>query len=162
MVPYLDFGMWNAIWPVPVMGLLVAAVLSVLGRLIGEAPASSVTFATLAALSTLGAVTGTLSGFSRTPVLLSVLPALVMVGALAMYLISRGGDGTRILVSLCVFSLALTVWIGALWGSRLRENFNEYERSEAYLKSRADVEKSVRRYRESLGLPADFKVQEYR
>ena len=69
---------------------------------------------------------------------------------------------TKMLVSLCVFSLALTVWIGAMWGARLRENFNEYERSEAHLRARADLEKSVRSYRESLGLPPDFKVEQIR
>ena len=161
MAPYLDVAMWDTIWPLPVVALLLGAGLSVAGWKKGDQRAWFVTFVTLSSLSTLGAVTGTLAGFSRAPALPSVLPVLSLVGALAIYLISRERD-TRVLVSLCVFALALTVWIGAMWGARLRENFNEYERSEAYLKGRADLEKSVRSYRESLGLPPDFKIQEYR
>jgi hypothetical protein len=144
------------------MALLVAAGLSVLVKKKGETGAWFVTFVTLSSLSTLGAVTGTLAGFSRAPALPSVLPVLSLVGGLAIYLISRESGDTRILVSLCVFSLALTLWIGTMWGTRLRQDFYEYEQSEAYLRGRADLEKSVRSYRESLGLPADFKVQEHR
>lgn len=162
MPPYLDVRTWDVIWPLPLMALLVAGGLSFLGRKKGEKQAWCVTFVVLSSLSTLGAVTGTLAGFSRAPALPSVLPVLALVGALAIYLISRESGDTRILVSLCVFCLALTLWIGAIWGTHLREDFNEYQRSEAYLRQRADLEKSVRRYRESLGLPADFEVKEYR
>jgi 4-amino-4-deoxy-L-arabinose transferase-like glycosyltransferase len=144
------------------MAVLVAGGVSFLGRKKGEKEAWFVTFLVLSSLSTLGAVTGTLAGFSRAPALPSVLPVLSLVGALAIYLISRESGDTRVLVSLCVFCLAFTLWIGAMWGAQLRENFNEYQRSEAYLKQRADLERSVRRYRESLGLPADFEGKEYR
>src|SRR5712692_8541479 len=148
--------MWDIIWPLPLMALLVAGGVSFLGRKKGEKEAWFVTFLVLSSLSTLGAVTGTLAGFSRAPALPSVLPVLSLVGALAIYLITHESGDTRIFVSLCVFCLALTLWIGAIWGSQLRADFIEYQQSEAYLRQRADVEKSVRRYRESLGLPAEF------
>ena len=64
-----------------------------------------------------------------------------------------------VLVSLCVFSLALTLWVGTNWGSILRITADEYERSEEYLNRRAYTEKSVRTFRESLGLPAEPPVE---
>ena len=148
--------MWNATWPLPLMALLVAASVSLIARRRADGGSWFAAFVVLASLSTLGAVTGALAGFARAPTLPFVLPVLCLVGAIALVLISRAGEDMKILVSLCVFCLALTFWIGVNWGVALGTLSTDYEKSEAYFKARADIERAVRTYREKLGLPADF------
>src|SRR5262249_44050617 len=116
------------------------------------------TFIVLSSLSMLGIVIGILLGFGRIPAHATVLPVFGLIAVLAIYIISKASEETRMLVSLCVFCLSVAVWIGAAWGAGLRLDYIEYARSEAHLKKRADIEKLVRSYRETLGLPPNFDI----
>jgi len=156
MRPYWDAAMWNATWPLIAVSVILGAIVAIAGKR-ARYPWFS-TFIVLSSLSMLGSVIGTLLGFSRIPAHSSVLPVLGLTALLVIYIISRASEETRMLVSLCVFCLSVAVWIGAAWGAGRRGDFLEYNRSEAYLKKRADIEKAVRSYRERLGLPPNFEI----
>ena len=148
----LDVSLWAATWPIPLLALVVGGLLSaVVARTRWERRSWAVA---LFAFSLLGSVTGVLAGFSRQPVIGAVLPAVLsLVGALALYLVGQD-SGNRALVSCAVIALSITLWIGANWGARMRDDSEQFKASAAFLKRQAVIELEVREFREALGLPA--------
>jgi peptidoglycan/LPS O-acetylase OafA/YrhL len=143
---------WTNTWPLVALAALLAFALSSAGRSWSERlswlPA-------LFALALLGGVTGALAGFSRSPALGTVLPAVLsLVGGMFVYLIGKH-QTERLLVSLAVIALALSLWVGANWGAILRDVTERYLTSAAFLKDRAYEEWQVRKFREALRLPPD-------
>ena len=111
----------------------------------------------LAAFSILGIGIGYLSGLSREPVGGEVLPAVLSLFAgLTVFLIGKD-KADRVIVALSVFAFAVTLFVGSLWGSRMRFEAEQYYLSEDYLKYRASVEAKVSEFRKKLGLLVDQK-----
>ena len=108
----------------------------------------------LAAFSMLGLVAGYLTGFSRSPAVGAVLPAVLsLVGGLAVFLIGKD-PSVRVAVSLSVLIFATGLLLGATWGAVMRQAAEDYYLSVPVLKGRAVDEAEVREFREALGLPA--------
>jgi hypothetical protein len=150
-VPYYvtDIAYWQTFWPVPGLAVIVALVLSRLGRTKWERRSWSVA---LFAISMLGAVTGLMSGLSRAPAMGAILPAVLgLVGGVTVYLVGRD-IGDRLLVSLAIIALTFTLFIGGGWGASLRQASEDFRSSEQELKRAALVERNVQRFREKLGL----------
>lgn len=114
MPPYLrDAAVWANVWP-PLFGAgVIAGVLWLVTR--------RQWFLPLYAFTILGFVTGLVMGNSRAPVAGAVIPAiLTLVGGLTIYLVAKD-EQRRQLVAACVIGLAISVWIGAMWGAILNE-----------------------------------------
>ena len=147
-LPHLE--PWLNTWPLLLLAALVAIVLSRCGR---SKPERRAWLLPLFALALLGLITGTMAGFSRSPVMDAVLPAVLsLVGALLVYLLGRDA-GERLLVSLGVIALTFCLWVGANWGAILRAARDDYVASVAYQRGLALDEIEIREFRESLGLP---------
>ncbi len=150
MPPYLtNYQLWQALWPIVVIVLFVAAVVSVSAVPSGQRKEA---YYAIAAFSMLGITTGYLAAFSREPTLSAVLPAVLsLFGGLAVFLIGQKENvGTRRLVSLCVFVFSLMLVIGAGWGSVMRDEALE---STAALYRRAIRDFQVDQLRKQLDAP---------
>jgi hypothetical protein len=129
MPPYLQIPtiwLWlNVALSVAIGSVMVAGVLWLIARLrSGELVRTPGVFWVLAAFTMLGLVTGVLTGFSRVPVAGAVIPAvLTLVGGLAMYLVRKENNSTRVLVSASLIALAFTLLVGSIWGAVLREAY---------------------------------------
>ena len=151
MPSYLkSLQLWDALWPVPLTAVLVAALL-----LLAHRPQISYRkfFIVLLSFALLGLVTGLLAGFSRTSAMGAVLPAVLsLVGGLAIYLVGVE-KADQALVGTCVIALSLDLLIGSTWGAVLRDDFEREAKSASARKAEALVEVEVREFRKELGLP---------
>lgn len=142
--------LWVALWPVPCVAILTAALLMLVHR---SRIGLRITFVVLVSFSLLGIVTGLLAGFSRTPSMGAVLPAVLsLVGGLGIYLVGAG-KADQGLVATCVIALSLDLLMGALWGATLRDDFESEAKSAAAQQHEALIEVEVRDFRRALGLP---------
>ncbi|MFC5302784.1 hypothetical protein [Azospira restricta] len=113
----------------------------------------------LAAFSMLGLVTGYLTGFSRSPAVGAVLPAVLsLVAGMAVFLMGKDA-ASRTIVALSVLIFSISLVLGTGWGATMRQTAEDYATSETVLKQRALVEAEIREFREALGLPARFEVE---
>ena len=154
MPPYLvHFETWKAFWPLPVTAIVLTALFfSIVRPKEGKRDIALM----LAAFSMLGVVTGYLTGFSRSPAIGAVLPAVLsLVAGLAVFLMGRDAS-SRTIVALCVLIFSIGLPLGTGWGALMRDTAEDYAMSEQVLKQRALVEAEVREFREALGLPSHF------
>lgn len=153
MPPYLtQFENWKALWPLPLTVLVLTALFFGIVRP-KEGKRDLVLL--LAAFSMLGLVAGYLTGFSRSPAVGAVLPAVLsLVAGLAVFLMGKDA-ASRVIVSLSVLIFSTSLVIGTSWGAVMRQTAEDYATSEPILKQRALVEAEVKEFREALGLPAD-------
>lgn len=154
-------SIWQALWPIPVLSMVVVMILY---PLIRKTEKVAATLSAVAAFGLLGAVTGILTGLSRDPAVGSVLPAILsLVGALTLYILGLK-KGDALLVSVCVISLTLNLLISIFWGADLRQVATYHEQilsqdlnasgpSAEALMNKADTESLVMEYRKSLRLP---------
>ena len=110
--------------------------------------------------STLGLVAGTLSGFSRTSILGTVLPAVLsLVAGLGIYIIGKDSTdlrtGSRALTASSILSLSLSLFLGSGCGAVLRQATEDYRQSSEFRMQRAWDELKVREFRQELGLSPD-------
>lgn len=111
-------------------------------------------FVVLLSFALLGMVTGLLAGFSRTPAMGAVLPAVLsLVGGLAIYVLGVA-KADQVLVGTCVIALSLNLLIGSVWGALLRDDSERAHKSANAGKRDALVEVQVQEFRKDLGLPA--------
>lgn len=151
MPPYIThIENWKALWPLFVTVLVLTALFySIVRPKQGKRDLALL----LAAFSALGLVTGYLTGFSRSPAVGAVLPAVLsLVAGLAVFLLGKD-VGSRAIVSLSVLIFSIGLLLGAGWGSVMRQTAEDYAICEQVLKQRALVEAEVMEFRESLGLP---------
>ena len=153
MPPYLThLENWKALWPLPVTALVLTALFF---GIVWPKEAKRDLVLLLAAFSMLGLVTGYLTGFSRSPAVGTVLPAVLsLVAGLAVFLMGKDA-ASRTVVSLSVLIFSISLVLGTSWGALLRQTADDYAMSEPVLKQRALVEIEVREFREALGLPPD-------
>lgn len=143
--------LWEALWPAPLAATLIAALLLFLHR---PRISRRQFFVVLLSFALLGMVTGLLAGFSRTPAMGAVLPAILsLVGGLAIYLVGAE-KADQALIGTCVIALSLDLLIGSTWGAVLRDDFDQGAKSASARKREALVEVEVREFRTDLGLPA--------
>lgn len=146
----LHHAVWSAMWPVPAMSALVALALVFAHK---ARIARRKQFVVLVSFALLGAVTGVLAGFSRTPAMGAVLPAVLsLVAGLAIYLVGAG-KADQGLVAVCVIALAIDLLIGSMWGAVLRDESERDATSLASRKREALMEVELRDFRRDLGLP---------
>lgn len=143
-------GLWDVIWaPLVVTGLVA------LGLLLVHRPQirRREFFIVLFSFALLGMVTGLLAGFSRTPAMGAVLPAVLsLVGGLAIYVIGVA-KADQMLIGTCVIALSLNLLIGSVWGALLRDDSERAHKSANAGMREALVEVQVREFRRELGLP---------
>ena len=151
MPPYLTHvENWKALWPLPVTVLILTAIFFAIVRP-REAKRDLVLL--LAAFSMLGLGAGYLTGFSRSPVVGAVLPAVLsLVAGLAVFLMGKDA-ASRVIVSLSVLIFSVSLVLGTSWGAVMRQAAEDYATSEPVLKQRALMEAELREFREALGLP---------
>lgn len=156
MPPYLThLENWKALWPLPITVLLLTALFF---WIIRPKEGKRDLVLLLAAFSTLGLVAGYLTGFSRSPAVGAVLPAVLsLVAGLAVFLMGKDA-ASRAIVSLSVLIFSISLVLGTSWGAVMRQTADDYAMSEPVLKQRALVEAEVREFREALGLPPDPEV----
>ena len=161
MPPYLRHSAsWEAIWPIPALGLVVALLLY---PVIRRSKFTEASFIAIFAMGLLGAVTGMLTGLSRESAVGAVLPSILsLLGGLVLYALGLQKGDAR-LISGCLIALTLNLLIGAFWGSHLREvgvqetlsRLEERTQGATARIDRADAEALVRAYRRSLELPEE-------
>lgn len=153
MPPYLThLESWKALWPLPVTVLLLTALFFGIVR---PKEAKRDVVLLLAAFSMLGLVAGYLTGFSRSPAVGAVLPAVLsLVAGLAVFLMGKDA-ANRAIIGLTVLIFSISLVLGTTWGAVMRQTAEDYAASEPVLKQRALVEAEVREFREALGLPPD-------
>lgn len=157
MPPYLtNIEIWKALWPLPITVLVLIALFYGIVRPKKERIELVLV---LAAFSMLGLVAGFLTGFSRSPAVGTVLPAVLsLVAGLAVFLMGKDA-AIRLLVSLSVIIFSTSLLLGTSWGAVMRQTAEDYTVSISTLKQRALDELEVREYREALGLPPDAVVR---
>lgn len=150
MPPYLtQIQNWNALWPLPLTVIVLTAFFFGIVR---PQEGKRELILLLAAFSMLGLVAGYLTGFSRSPAVVAVLPAVLsLVAGLSVFLMEKDA-ASRVIVSLSVLIFSTSLVIGTSWGAVMRQAAADYETSEPILKQRALVEAEVKEFRESLGL----------
>lgn len=150
MPPYLTHAEnWKSLWPLFVTALLLTALLYAVMR---PKERKREVALLLLAFSMLGLVAGYLTGFSRSPAVGAVLPAVLsLVGGLAVFLMEKDAR-SRTTVSLSVLVFSITLLVGTSWGAIMRQAAEDYATSEPALKQRALLEAEVREFREALGL----------
>jgi len=150
MPPYLtQLQNWNALWPLPLTVLVLTALFFGIVR---PKEGKRELILLLAAFSMLGLVAGYLTGFSRSPAVGAVLPAVLsLVAGLSVFLMEKDA-ASRVIVSLSVLIFSSSLVIGTSWGAVMRQAAEDYETSEPILKQRALVEAEVKEFREALGL----------
>jgi hypothetical protein len=93
-----------------------------------------------------GIVTGFLTGLSRSPVIVAVVPALLtLVGLVVVYLAGEGKSRAMI-AGVALFLFAADVLVGSVLGSASRARHDELMASVAVQKLRAEQEFAVRLY----------------
>lgn len=157
MPPYLaHLESWKALWPMPVAVIILTALFFVIVR--PKEGRRELVFV-LAAFSMLGLVTGYLTGFSRSPAVGAVLPAVLsLVAGMAVFLMGKDA-ASRMIVALSVLIFSISLVIGTGWGATMRETAEDYATSEAVLKQRALIEVEIRDFREALGLPGKSDIE---
>ena len=155
--PYLLNGpTWSAFWPIPVFAFLVSLLFGLLFK--GDGKRTDWVIV-LTAFSTLGLVTGYLTGLSRDSAVGNVLPAVLsLLGGFAAFVISKNKE-SRLIVGCVVFLFSGMLLLGSGWGAVMRyyaEQEKRYveqeELIEVALKNKARIEYEVNRFRRSLGL----------
>lgn len=156
MPPYLKHvGNWQALWPLPVAVLIVVAIaLAAIWRTSLRARAAEVALG-IAAFSMLGLVAGYLTGFSRSPAVGAVVPAVLsLIGVLAAFLMHRDRS-SRVLVASLVLVFATMLALGTSWGAVMRQVWEEVAVSYEAQKRKTLIELEIRELRQSLGLPVE-------
>ena len=157
MLSYLvHFESWKALWPMPVAVIILTALFFGIVR---PKEGRRELVLVLAAFSMLGLVTGYLTGFSRSPAVGAVLPAVLsLVGGMAIFMMGKDA-ANRMIVSLSVLIFSISLVIGTGWGSTMRQTAEDYATSEAVLKQRALIEVEIRDFREALGLSTKSDIE---
>jgi peptidoglycan/LPS O-acetylase OafA/YrhL len=151
MPPYLThIEIWKTLWPMPLAALFVSALICTLSW---KREGLKERFVVLASFAMLGLVTGYLTGFSRTPAVGAVLPAVLsLLGGVTAFILGRSRE-SRLLVGSMLFVFSLTLVIGSSWGAIMRDGAEQFDQSEQTLKQRAYIEAEVNAFRKELGLP---------
>ena len=119
-----------------------------IGLLFGEL------FIVLAPFSTIGIISGVLTGLSRTPAVSALIPAvLTFVGAVVAFQIAKTKIDT-IVAALATISFSIFLLIGTLLGSAEREIYDARKNSLEQQLRDVETEFAVEQYRKGLGLPA--------
>lgn len=152
MPPYLvHLASWQALWPLPLTAFVLSLFCFGLAR---PKEAKGDLLMTLTAFSMLGLVTGYLTGFSRTPAVGAVLPAVLsLVAGLAVFMLGKD-SAIRAIVSLSILIFSTSLVLGTTWGASLRQEWEEYPLTLDAQKAQALMEVQVREFRQALGLPA--------
>lgn len=146
----MDIEVLKSLWPIPATAFTIALVFAFF---VGRRGERREFLFVILAFSMLGMVTGYLGGFSKSPVLSTLLPAVLsLLGGLVVHIIGKD-TVSRIIVSISMFTFALTLLIGTEWGSVMRRINEEYYKSEYYLKKQAVIEFRVNDFRKNLNLP---------
>ena len=153
MAPFLEqVAGWQSLWPFPVAIAIITAIAS--GAAGGRVAIKSVGLPT-AAFCALGLVIGYTTAFSRDSAVGTVLPAvLTLIGGVSVVLMGKD-EQARTLVCVCVLVFSAGLLIGITWGAVMRGEALAFAESETELKRRANVEASVRKHRQALGLDAE-------
>jgi len=107
-------------------------------------------------LGFVGTVTGFLTGASRAPAVSALLPAvLTFTGMLVVYFVGKGSLPRALVAGFGVFLFSVNLLVGSVLGSASRDRHDDFLESIEWLKSKAEQEFVVRKYREGLGLPPD-------
>ncbi|MGD9851837.1 MAG: hypothetical protein AB7T38_11260 [Nitrospirales bacterium] len=163
MPPYLVHEeAWKSFWPMLLIALFLSIGLTFLGE--KNTPQRKDLFLVLLAFAMLGIVTGYLTGFSRTPAIGAVVPAVLsLMGGLVVFLIGKNVE-SRSMICWAIFVFSFTLLVGSGWGAvmrgvhdnelmRQKSNLDEFLKSEDYLKKQAFIESQVNEFRNNLGLP---------
>lgn len=154
---------WS-LWPLLVLPTIVALLLAIPRGQLDETSLSRgknvwARWIVLLGFAVLGAITGFLTGMSRSPAVGTVLPAVLsLVGGIAVFMLSKDGK-VRDFVSRSVVALSVCIIVAALWGALERSAWEDYvsfrKTNIEELKRQAVVEAAIRDYRRKLGLPID-------
>lgn len=158
MPPYLTHAeLWKSIWPIIAIVVLLAFAAALLVCKKNKTSEDikkqkREIFLVVLAFSSLGMVTGYLTGFSRESVVGAVLPAVLsLMGGLMIFLIGKSKE-SREIVSISMFIFSITLLLGTGWGSVMRGVSEAYSTSEIRLKQQAYIESEVNEFRLNLGL----------
>lgn len=156
---YLYHGeSWKAIWPVPCAALFIAYFILIFDS--SDDEEKKTYFSALLSFSILGLVTGIITGHSREPTVGMVLPSVLSIfGGFAIYIIGKDAS-IRKLVSMCVFVLAFSLFLGIRWGAILRTEFEKQLLSSNYLIWVAQQENIVEEFKKIEKLKLDAHVAE--
>jgi len=160
---YADASFVGLIWKPFLWGFLICLIF-VIGRVIYSRQHPPEQGVLCLAIETIGLslplialafVAGDLTGISRSPVVGTVVPAvLTFVGALEVYAVLVAGDNhtrdNKAAIGYSVFLFALLFFYGVETGAYSREFGNE-----GRLKTMSEQEHRIRAFRQNLGLPPD-------
>jgi hypothetical protein len=110
-------------------------------------------FIIFAPFSTIGIISGVLTGLSRTPAVSALIPAvLTFVGAVVAFQIAKTKIDTLV-AALATICFAVFLLIGTLLGSAEREIYEARKNSLEQQFRDVETEFAVEQYRKGLGLP---------
>ncbi len=125
-------NVWADFWPLPVFALSYGY--GVARVLLGNRPLARHVAIVFSAVAATGLSAGLMTGLSREAAVGDVLPAILsLIGGVAIYMASTGASVRRMIVSVAVFSLATTLWLGALWGASARHEFEMWTTNFSFL-----------------------------
>jgi hypothetical protein len=144
-----DPNIWKAIWPVFAFAMLISIFMTLV--LTRNRRIFLVVLLSMLSMALLGLTAGKLTGFSRVPAVHAVMPAvLTLIGGLLVYVVSSSDQNSKAIASSAIICLSTGLLFGTMWGSRLRQDFDDYQRSPAYLIEVARDEAAVRLVREAI------------
>lgn len=141
-----NMQVFKTLWP---MLFLVTILALVSCFLFSERGNRKTIFVTVMAFSSLGLISGYLTGFSREPAMSALIPSVLsFMSGILLFLITKGKNSTAVSLSVVVFSFLLM--LGAQWGSVMRHSSSTPEAMLIEKQQEILLEMKLRSFREQL------------
>ena len=135
-----EIGVWQQVWPPLALAAVFALIAFVLAHLWAkDVKAELVGF--VFTISVVGAIVGQLTGQSREAAVDSVVPAVLSIlGAMFAYLWLNEKHPTKTIPIVgAAVALAVSLFVGVLWGAQNRVAWENYRESFAYLAGKEEA-----------------------